>query len=159
MGLNDWLKDLGSLLDLIQNVAQQGGTATYHGETCPEKEGKGLRATYDIRLRVGSLSDGLSRQRESPQESEVKNASEPIIDMFDEPRRIVIIAQMPGVAEDEVQLSIKGDILILRAEGKNRRYYRELLLPFAPDQTGCQTSLTNGVLEVRIEKPAGYSKK
>ena len=72
--------------------------------------------------------------------------------MFDEKNEIVIIAEIPGVGEDGITVNLKGDILEISAAGKNRTYYKEILLPAKVKPETLGHSYKNGVLEIRIKK-------
>ena len=75
--------------------------------------------------------------------------------MFDEKNEIIIIAEIPGVDDEGVTVNLKGDILEISAAGKNRTYYKEILLPALPAKVKPETlshSYKNGILEVRIKK-------
>ena len=51
-----------------------------------------------------------------------------IVDVFDEETGTSVIAEMPGIEEGDINCEIKGDILKISAEGKERKYQKEILL-------------------------------
>ena len=59
---------------------------------------------------------------------------------------------MPGVNEEAISLELKGDILELKAVSKDRKYYKEVLLPAKVKPETLTRSYKNGILEVRIHK-------
>ena len=73
------------------------------------------------------------------------------MDVFDEEQEIVIAAELPGVAEDEVHIEIQDDILSLETTGE-RKYAKEILLPGQADAATLQKAYKNGILELRLKK-------
>jgi len=92
------------------------------------------------------------------------------VDMYEKENGIVIEAEMPGVAKEDIKVDVKGSLLTLTAERKRatevkdehslrrERSYgtvaRSFNLPFEIDTENVQASLTNGVLRLEIAKPA-----
>jgi len=64
--------------------------------------------------------------KKTPKGPVVEEVREPIIDIFDESEEIGVVAEMPGIDEKDVQIEIKGDILNITAEGKTRKYQKEV---------------------------------
>ena len=78
-------------------------------------------------------------------------------------------AELPGVEEKDIDLSVDGNLLMLRGERRadreeHRRNYRvrerafgafsrAIALPFEPDPQQVDAEYRNGVLTVRIERP------
>jgi len=75
-----------------------------------------------------------------------------MVDIFDEKEEIVIIAEMPGINEEGISMDFKGDILEVKAVYKDRKYYKEVLLPAKVKSETLTSTYKNGILEVRIRK-------
>ncbi|HNT60765.1 MAG TPA: hypothetical protein PKJ97_02190, partial [Candidatus Bilamarchaeaceae archaeon] len=79
---------------------------------------------------------GLEPQGEMAGVEECKGAEkgqeggerEPLVDVFKDRKGVNVIAEMPGVGENEVRLGVNGKELEIRAEGA-RKYYRKVELP------------------------------
>ncbi|HJL18037.1 MAG TPA: Hsp20/alpha crystallin family protein [Sandaracinaceae bacterium LLY-WYZ-13_1] len=67
---------------------------------------------------------------------------------------MLVVAEMPGVDAEDVQVRIEGDVLELAAETAGKRYGKELVLPREPRDPKVTTSARNGVVEIRIEDAA-----
>lgn len=94
----------------------------------------------------------------------------PMIDMVEKDQSIEISAEMPGVAEEDIEVSLNGGLLMIKGEKTNDRiedetgYYlrersyggfqRQIPLGFTPDADGVEAKFDNGVLKVHITKPA-----
>ncbi|MDD5555843.1 MAG: Hsp20/alpha crystallin family protein [bacterium] len=92
----------------------------------------------------------------------------PALDIYEDKESIVVKADLPGMKEEDVDISIQGNTLTLRGERKQEsevkekdfyrceRYYgsfqRCLELPFPVDQGKVKASYKGGVLEVRLPK-------
>lgn len=86
----------------------------------------------------------------------VDRVHEPEVDIFEEERSLAVLVELPGVREEDVLVHVNGDVLILSTKpGRDercRRYYRELLLPFAVETGSIQQTFRNGVLELELER-------
>jgi HSP20 family protein len=91
----------------------------------------------------------IKKTAEGPKVDEER---EPITDIFNEKKEIVVIAEMPGIEENDLKINLKGDILEISAAGKNRKYRKELLLPLKAKSQNLNHKFTNGILEIRIKK-------
>jgi HSP20 family protein len=92
----------------------------------------------------------------------------PRLDVHEEKDELVIRAELPGVAKDDLDIKIEGDTLRLEASKKQEevpedatyyacercfgRYSRVLSLPFNVDAEKASASLEKGVLEIRLPK-------
>lgn len=75
----------------------------------------------------------------------------PLLEVFDEARRVVVLAEMPDFAKDEIEVKALNRLLIISAHGSSQRYYRKVMLPSST--TGkTKMKYKNGVLEVTLRK-------
>lgn len=94
----------------------------------------------------------------------------PAIEMFDKGDKYVIKAELPGMEEKDVEVSLRNDVLTIRGEKKAENevkqedYYfseraygsflRRLSLPSNVDAKKIEADFENGVLEVTLPKMA-----
>ncbi|MCV3271490.1 Hsp20/alpha crystallin family protein [Roseobacter sinensis] len=94
----------------------------------------------------------------------------PAIDVVEREDAVEISAEVPGVREEDLDAFISGDVLTLKGkkssehkdekEGYHRieRQYgsfrRQIPLGFHPDDEAVEASFSDGVLKLRIAKPA-----
>jgi HSP20 family protein len=64
----------------------------------------------------------------------------------------VVIAEMPGIEENDLKIDLKEDILEISAVSKSRTYRKEILLPVKVLQSNLSHKFTNGILEIKIKK-------
>lgn len=148
-------KGMGGLFDLVTKLAEEG-----NGERSGvvEKDilgGKG-KAVYGFSVRVGTAGkpviESFGNVRNTAEGPMVADVREPLVDVFDEEGEIRVVAEMPGVDEKDIKPEIRGDILVLSADAKQRKYRKEVLLPCAVKAEGKAQSYRNGLLELKLKK-------
>ena len=79
---------------------------------------------------------------------------EPIVDVFDEKDHILVIAELPGVSEEDIKTELKGDILNISTQDKEKKYKKEILLPSRVETDPISSIYKNGILELKLKKQA-----
>lgn len=77
-------------------------------------------------------------------------SKEPLVDVFDEGDHLRIIAELPGVEEKDIKVSLKSDKLTISADTPNRKYHQAVTLPCSP-KGKLKKAYRKGVLEIRIQ--------
>ena len=75
-----------------------------------------------------------------------------MVDVFDEGEYLSVIAELPGVEESDIHLNVEGDILSLKAEGKDRKYSKEVLLSSEVEADSIKTQYKSGIMEIKLTK-------
>ena len=75
---------------------------------------------------------------------------EPIVDIFDEKDRIKVIAELPGVSEDDIMVNLSGREIVIDAATEERRYHKAIELPC--DVKDMKKRYKNGILELEAVK-------
>jgi HSP20 family protein len=94
----------------------------------------------------------------------------PAVDLVEENDEFVLRADLPGLTEQDVKVELDHNVLTVSGERKaehedrkdghyrleraSGRFARSLRLPEGVDADGITASFDNGVLEVRVPKPA-----
>ena len=164
LGFGDLFKGLGSFLDVVSDLVEKADEIKEkQGEFVAGKTASGepIRGVYgfSIRTMAGGVPkvESFGNIRETEQGPVVAETREPLVDVFDENGSVLVVVELPGVAENEINLAVEGDILSLNTTGQ-RRYAKEILLSAAVDPATVTKTYTNGVLEVRAQK-AGQTTK
>ncbi|MGC2409841.1 MAG: Hsp20/alpha crystallin family protein, partial [Methyloceanibacter sp.] len=87
---------------------------------------------------------------------------------------IEVSAELPGVDEKDIKVSLDGNRLVISGEKKKETkreekdwhieersygsFYRSLSLPFKPDDGAVEAHFDKGVLHLNIKKPAELAK-
>ena len=150
-------KGLGKLIDLASVVAEKGEALKREGEfTSKTKSGQEIRGVYGFTIKTALSGKPEVRTfgniKKTPQGPVVKEAREPMVDIFDEEKEILIVAELPGMSESAIRTELSVDILTLSAEEGDRKYYREVLLPAPVKEETLRKSFKSGILEIRFEK-------
>ena len=150
-------KGLGNLIELAGKLAEEGEALKKEGEftfkTPSGKQGHGVFGVSVRTLESGkSVFETFGNIKKTPQGPVVEEVREPLVDVFDEKGYVRLIAELPGVSEEDVELDVKGDILSLKAEGKERKYAKEILLPCPVKKESLQKSFRSGILEIKLQK-------
>lgn len=155
LGLGGLFKGIEKLVDLAGKLEEKGGISK-EGEINFDHLKKGMKGVYGFT--INTLGGGRPKVetfgniKKTPEGPKVDEEREPITDIFDEKNEIVIIAEMPGIEEDDIQIDLKEDILELSAVSKSRTYRKELLLPVKVLEQNLSHKFTNGILEIKIKK-------
>ena len=164
-GPGGFFSGLGALAEhlgaLVRQVAKNGGVVQQAGKV---NFGSGPKTKgvygFTVKSAVGDTPAkvepfGNLRRGDDGKLVAVHEVREPMVDVFDEPTRLLIVAEVPGVEPGNVQLEIHDDILLISIEKGEPKYRREVLLPalFSADKMSFQCR--NGVLEIQLLKGAG----
>ncbi len=158
-GLGDLFKGIGNLIDLLAEMETEGKTeVTRTGELRGKGGLKDLQGVYGVSVKVGlggePTIETFGNIRETQKGPVVEEVREPLMDIFDEKDSLRVIAEMPGIEASEIKVDLKDDILTIAAEGRDRKYSKEVLLPAKGRPGALKTSYKNGILEVIIPKVA-----
>jgi HSP20 family protein len=79
-------------------------------------------------------------------------ASETHVDVYDEGGAIRLVADLPGVEKDAIDLKCDGEMLTISAASDRREYDERVRLPVRVDEHSANASFKNGVLQVTFGK-------
>jgi HSP20 family protein len=82
---------------------------------------------------------------------------EPLVDVVDGDKEVRVIAELPGVKKEDIELTANGKSLTISAETPARKYRKELELASPVELEGSKSSFNNGILEVTFPKRKGKS--
>ena len=84
----------------------------------------------------------------------VRKTREPLVEVNEEQDQIIIIAEMPGVSKEDIELNATNRSMTISTEKivSGRSYFKEIDLPAAIDSDYAKARYTNGILEVRLKK-------
>ncbi len=171
-GLGGLMIGLANLLEKLNQVAEQGGEVARtfeieRGNTARgDKPVKGV-VGFTIRTMGEGGEGGESvkvepfgnvRHNEVTGESVVDEVREPLVDVFDEDQRLLIVAEMPGVDPNDVRLDLEEGTLTLSGERGELRYRKELAVPPGLSRDKLTLAVKNGIVQIEVPKPSGGEK-
>ncbi|MEK7211989.1 MAG: Hsp20/alpha crystallin family protein, partial [Patescibacteria group bacterium] len=144
------------LINLAEKAEQAGGEFRKEGELRGGSKERPMRGVYGFTVKTGLGKEGSRVQtfgniKKTKQGPRVMETREPLVDVFDEQDSIMVIAELPGVQENEIKLEVKGDVLNLETTGE-KKYAKEVLLPAKVNNASQEMSFKNGILEVKFKK-------
>ena len=161
-GLVGLFKGIGNSVDLLSKMGEEGETEI---RRTGEFKVKGLdraKGIYGVNIRMGlgeiPAVEHFGNIRAAEEGPVVAEEREPLVDVFDEGDVILVIAELPGVEEDDIHPEVEDDILSLSTTG-DREYAKEILLPSLVDPVMMEANYRNGVLQVRLSKHRARSRQ
>lgn len=152
LGLGGIFKGLGDFIELLGDLAEKGEELRREGEIKIGKETKGV---YGFTIKTGIAGEptvsSFGNIKRTPKGPVVEEVREPIVDVFDEKDKVLLVAEMPGVEEDKILVKIEGDILTLESRDE-RKYKKEVLLPYQVLESTLKTKYKNGILKIEVKK-------
>jgi len=154
IGLGGIFEGIGNLIDTASKLSEEAKEIRTEGEI----KGLGGKARGVYGFSVRTLAGGkpvvdtfgnIKRTKEGPVIEEVR---EPIVDVVEEKDFVRVIAELAGVSKEDVKIKINEDILNLSAERGERKYAKEILLPFLVKEDPVEFSFKNGILELKLGK-------
>ncbi|MDG6926646.1 MAG: Hsp20/alpha crystallin family protein [Nitrososphaerota archaeon] len=82
----------------------------------------------------------------------ITDTREPLVDVVDGEKQVRIIAEIPGVSKDDIDLRVEGQTLTIAVNTASRKYEKRLPLPENAVVDGAKSSYNNGILEVTFPK-------
>lgn len=144
---------LDSLLKIVDEMYRKGQTEE---RRVGEWRSKGAKAVYGFSIRLGGEGPVVERFGNIGEDERgrpvVGDEREPLVDLLDEPRQLRVIAELPGVNEEDIRVNVEEGKVTIKADTSTRKYHKDIPLP-------CRARLTtwfykNGVLEAVLEKVA-----
>ena len=93
---------------------------------------------------------GNLRSREGKSWKAIQGKREPLVDVVSSDREVRVIAEMPGVKKEDINVTVDEKSMVISVDSEDRGYYKELDLPGTVDPKGARSSYNNGVREVTI---------
>jgi HSP20 family protein len=154
----EWGLNLGGL---FTGIGEFIGQVTKLAEEAKELEKAGVsverrklpHGMYGVSVRVGPTGPVLSRfgTIKPTLEPGVAEVREPLVDIFENEKEIIVVAELPGVEEKDIKTEVEERTLKISAESRDRKYSKEVELPAAVTSE-LESTYKNGVLEVKLKK-------
>ncbi|MHA1291312.1 MAG: archaeal heat shock protein Hsp20 [Promethearchaeota archaeon] len=99
-------------------------------------------------------SFGNIKTRPFTGEPKVDEVREPLVEVSEEEEHLIVIAEMPGVSKEDIELKATTNSLTISSKSENigRKYYKEIDLPTAINSNYAKARYQNGILEVKLKK-------
>jgi len=84
--------------------------------------------------------------------SEIREEPEPLVDVIEEDGEVVIVAELPGLKREDIQIHVTQYSVTISVDTPVRKYHKELALPVETDPKSVVATYKNGVLQLRLKK-------
>jgi HSP20 family protein len=127
-----------------------------------------FRDLLSLQERMNRLFEDSLARTATPEEEQPVGTWWPAVDILEKEREIILKAELPGLALEEVDLQIQDDILVMRGERhfdqetKKENYHRveraygafsrSFKLTTIIDKSRIKAKLKDGILEVKLPK-------
>jgi HSP20 family protein len=135
-----------------------------------------LRRSMPMYRDMGQLFDNFFNLQKQDDSSYIETSTwSPLVDIKEEKDCFLVIADVPGVKKEDIDISLENHVLTLKGErqfekteqhqGYTRRertqgqFYRRFSLPQTADDAKITARYTHGVLEIRIPKREAATEK
>jgi len=98
-------------------------------------------------------SFGTIKPASSSGKTKVKKEREPLVEVNEDLSNIIVIAEMPGVTREDIELKATTRSLTISTKPEsNREYFKEIKLPAAINSDYAKARYVNGILEIKLKK-------
>lgn len=159
--------NFGGLLDGMANLLGKLGELAEKGEELRRNgnfqsdDGKTVAGSYGFNVRFGPGGERSDEVKVAPVKKTAKpepkpskqDTREPQVDLFPESDHILVVAEIPGVRVEDIELDFSENNMTLIGKSARVRFEKTIDLgtPFSPDDVSI--SMNNGVVEIRLEFP------
>jgi HSP20 family protein len=149
-----WFNDFFDEFDRLEGMTNEIMREAF--EASSEREAVRRPYVYGFSMSVGPDGKPVIREFGNVQPSRrgprILKEREPLIDVIEEDKAVVIVAELPGVEKENINLHTTEDHLTVSVNTPNQKYHKQLPLPARVDPKSAYASYKNGVLEVRLKK-------
>lgn len=147
--------DVFEEFDRLEEMMDEMTKHAFEGE--PSEKLRAFRPyVYGFSMSVGPDGKPVIREFGNVQKNrfgpKIREEREPLVDVLEEGKYVVVVAELPGVEKEEINLRATEDALTISVDTADRKYHKELALPAKVDPKSAKASYKNGVLEVRLTK-------
>lgn len=148
---------INNLVDRLTELAEAAESLEESAETGSTAEDSNIDGVWGVRVRsaVGGEDVEFSEFGNFQEDDDgdtvvVDELREPMVDIFEEEESLLVVAEMPGAAPDDLDLEIDGDLMVVGAETESVNYRRELQLPVDCSDRTPELRANNGIFEIRL---------
>lgn len=127
-----------------------------------QEQGKNAEVTYGINMTIKNGNPVIEASDERVQEKiDLDKASDPFVEVIADPKKITIIAEVPGATKEEIRADYSPELLTISTNNADARkkYLKQIRLPEHSGSSKIGARYTNGVLEVIVVKGKKINKK
>jgi HSP20 family molecular chaperone IbpA len=93
-----------------------------------------------------------SDRREIAETTDALRPVTPAVDIFESPKELLVVADVPGAGKDDVSIRFEKDRLTIEAKTPRIRYHREFVVAAGVDVDAAEAKVQHGVLTLKLPK-------
>jgi HSP20 family protein len=148
-----WFSDFSEESDQLEKMMDEMSSQNFRSS---EKRKPQEPSIFGFSVTLGPDSNPRFRKFGNPQPSyygsEVPEEREPLVDVIEEDREVVIVAELLGVKKEDVQIHATQCNVTILVDTIEHKYYKEVALPVWIDPESIVATYKNGVLQIRLKK-------
>ncbi len=159
--LGGFLGGFGNLIEKLGELAETGRTLSQSGEIKGlDPKGK-ARGVYGVSIKTGLGDRGQEEVKVEPfgnirpqpnGEPVIDETREPLVDVHEEDDHVLVLAEIPGVSKENVELDLSADRLSIFAKRGEVTYRKEVTLPERFPEDKMVWECKNGILKIRFDR-------
>ncbi len=112
----------------------------------------GQPLVYGFSMHVGPDGKPHVEHFGNVRQGKVTQEREPLVDLVDLKDELRVVAELPGVSKDAIQVNVQGNVLHLSVTDPERPFSKRVPLPASVDEKSANASYKNGILEIILKK-------
>jgi HSP20 family protein len=99
----------------------------------------------------GNFFDEIERMMNDVTGGDAGFGSETHVDVYRDGDLVRVVADLPGIEKESIDLQCDGELLTISASNDRREYDERVRLPVRVDEHSASATFNNGVLQVRFD--------
>ena len=171
LGMAGMLGGFSQLIQQLGSLAEKGEQLKRSSQSDSSDPAKKIASSFGYSVKFGGESFGGNRspesfssedhatpkstvrqagQPEAARSRPVQSVREPIVDTFEESDHFLIVAEMPGVSKDNIELRFSEDAMQLIGLSTFTRYEKTISIPENSSRDDVTVITNNGIVEIRL---------
>ncbi|MFD1589247.1 Hsp20/alpha crystallin family protein [Halorientalis brevis] len=100
----------------------------------------------------GHVNIDVDHQFDHAEHGRQRRPSEAHVDVQEANEAVQVVADLPGVSKDGIEVTCDGRTLTISATGERREYAEQVRLPARVDEQSATATYNNGVLEITLSR-------
>lgn len=156
----------GKIFDGMANLVGKLGDLAQKGKELKDsvdfesKDGQTVKGSYGFSVRFGAdggRSDDLQVEpvqptagsaKSPPKEKEVR---EPLVDIFPEEDHILVVAEMPGIAVEDIEIRFHGQTMRLSGDSGRVQFSKTIKIEHDFQPEDVDVAVNNGIVEIKLK--------
>lgn len=154
-----WFNDIFNEFDRIEHMMDEMMRQAFELPSSKRRDetknyvyGFSITTGPDGKPAIKEFGNSRPNQPSKAQIREIREETEPLIDMLEEDKTVTIVAQLQGTKKEDINVHITETQATISANTQEHSYYKKLQLPAIVDPKSVKTTHKNGVFQIELQK-------